>query len=146
MDLMRETPNWGNLEIRGFRGLERLELSRLGSFNVLLGVNDVGKTSVLEAIFLLSGLGSIGLPIRVQHFRNYLVEDVDDLLSLLYGQDAGKTATLTASSPGGLDRSTLSISVMDVEGGCRGEHQANRKVGRQTVFVVDTHKTSRVAL
>ena len=112
---MRVTPNWGNLEIRGFRGLERLKLSRLGSFNVLLGVNDVGKTSVLEAIFLLSGLGSIGLPIRVQRFRNYLVQDVDDLLSLLYGQDAGKTATLTASSPGGGYRSTLSISVVDVE-------------------------------
>ena len=111
---MRATPNWANLEIRGFRGLESLELSRLGSFNVLLGVNDVGKTSVLEAIFLLSGLGSIGLPIRVQSFRNYLVHDVDDLLSLLYGQDAGKTATLTASSPGGL-RSTLSISMVDVE-------------------------------
>lgn len=112
---MTATPNWGNLEIRGFRGLESLELTRLGSFNVLLGVNDVGKTSVLEAIFLLSGLGSIGLPLRVQHFRNYPVQDVDDLLSLLYGQDAGKTATLTASSPCGLDRSTLSISVAEVE-------------------------------
>lgn len=109
------TPNWDNIEIRGFRGLERLELSRLGLFNVLLGVNDVGKTSVLEAIFLLSGLGSIGLPIRVQSFRNYRVQDVDGLLSLLYGQDAGKAATLTASSLGGAYRSTLSISVVDVD-------------------------------
>lgn len=114
-NLMTIAPNWGNLEIRGFRGLERLELSRLGAFNVLLGVNDVGKTSVLEAIFLLSGLGSIGLPIRVQRFRNYLVHDVDDLLSLIYGQDAGKTATLSASSPGGAYRSMLAISVADVE-------------------------------
>ena len=112
---MRVPHNWGNLEIRGFRGLECLELSRLGSFNVLLGANDVGKTSVLEAIFLLSGLGSIDLPIRVQNFRNYLVQDVDGLLSLLYGQDAGQKATLTASSPSGLDKITLSISVVEVE-------------------------------
>ena len=112
---MGVTPNWGNIEIRGFRGLEELDLSRLGSFNLLLGANDVGKTSVLEAIFLLSGLGSISLPIKVQHFRNHLVHDVDDLLSLLYGQDADMTATLTASSPGGGYRSKLSISVVDAE-------------------------------
>ena len=112
---MRETPNWENLDIRGFRGLERLELSRLGSFNLLLGANDVGKTSVLEAIFLLSGLGIISLPIRVQRFRKYHAKDVDDLLSLLYCQDAEKTATLAASSPGCGYSSKLSISVVDAE-------------------------------
>ena len=43
-----------SLAIRGFRGLEALTLEDLGRFNLLLGANDVGKTSVLEAVFLLS--------------------------------------------------------------------------------------------
>ena len=120
-------PNWGNLTIHGFRGLERLELSQLGSFNVLLGVNDVGKTSVLEAIFLLSGLGSMGLPIRVQNFRNYLVQDVDGLLSLLYAQDARNTATLTASTSDGLNENTLAISVAEVEDGVEANIKSTDK-------------------
>ncbi len=35
------------LEIRGFRGLSQLDVDGLGRFNVLIGANDVGKTSVL---------------------------------------------------------------------------------------------------
>ena len=44
------------IEIRRFRGLSKLHLDKLGNFNLLLGANDVGKTSVLEAIFLLTGM------------------------------------------------------------------------------------------
>ena len=113
---MTATPNWETLEIRGFRGLERLELSRLGLFNVLLGANDVGKTSVLESVFLLSGLSNISLSMGVQNFRNYLVGEMDDLLPLLYNQDPRTTATLTATSREGSDRNTLSISFVEGEG------------------------------
>lgn len=38
------------LKIQGFRGLKSLELSGLGKVNILVGDNNSGKTSVLEAI------------------------------------------------------------------------------------------------
>lgn len=39
-----------NLTIHQFRGLRQLELRELGGVNLLVGVNNAGKTSVLEAI------------------------------------------------------------------------------------------------
>lgn len=41
------------IEIHGFRGLKRLRLENLGLINILVGENNSGKTSVLEAITIL---------------------------------------------------------------------------------------------
>lgn len=60
---MRNT-HLASLKIRGFRGLSSLDLDGLGTFNILLGANDVGKTSILEAIFLLSGSANMQLPLK----------------------------------------------------------------------------------
>ncbi|MCI0535815.1 MAG: AAA family ATPase [Verrucomicrobiales bacterium] len=45
------------LEIQNFRGFGRLKLENLGRINLLLGGNDTGKTSILEALVLLLGDG-----------------------------------------------------------------------------------------
>jgi len=44
-----------DLVIEGFRGFERMELHELGRINLLVGTNNCGKTSILEAIRLLRG-------------------------------------------------------------------------------------------
>jgi predicted ATP-dependent endonuclease of OLD family len=58
-----------NLEIHNFRGLKDVTLRDLRRVNLLVGGNDTGKTSVLEALMLLLGDGSMisELPIM---FRN----------------------------------------------------------------------------
>ena len=42
-----------NVTIDGFRGLRNLRLDELGLINILVGKNDSGKTSVLEALSIL---------------------------------------------------------------------------------------------
>ncbi|MGP0067127.1 MAG: AAA family ATPase [Isosphaeraceae bacterium] len=42
-----------NVTIDGFRGLRKLRLDDLGLFNILVGENNSGKTSVLEALSIL---------------------------------------------------------------------------------------------
>lgn len=42
------------LSITAFRGLRQLTLEKLGRVNLLVGLNDSGKTSVLEAVALMS--------------------------------------------------------------------------------------------
>src|SRR5271166_6028975 len=42
-----------NVTINGFRGLKDLRLEGLGLMNVLVGPNNCGKTSVLEALSIL---------------------------------------------------------------------------------------------
>ncbi|MCW6038189.1 AAA family ATPase [Spirulina subsalsa FACHB-351] len=45
---------FNNITIQQFRGLRDLELKDLSQINVLVGINNSGKTSILEALFLYS--------------------------------------------------------------------------------------------
>ena len=47
------TRHISNLNIETFRGIKGLELKDLGDVNILVGANNCGKTSVLEATMLL---------------------------------------------------------------------------------------------
>jgi predicted ATPase len=51
------------LRIRQFRAIEDLTLDRLSRVNILVGSNSTGKTSVLEAVWLLRGAGNPDLPV-----------------------------------------------------------------------------------
>ncbi len=46
-----------SIEIDGYRGFDRFEMNDLGLVNLLVGRNNSGKTSVLEAIYLLTSKG-----------------------------------------------------------------------------------------
>lgn len=59
------------LKIDGFRGLRNLELEQLGRFNLLVGENNSGKTSVLEALAILSDPLSLWWWNRVAYSRDY---------------------------------------------------------------------------
>src|SRR6266849_7306838 len=47
-----------SLEIRGFRGFRQLQIERLGRVNLIVGKNNVGKSSLLEALQLYAHRGS----------------------------------------------------------------------------------------
>lgn len=53
-----------SVSFRGFRRFERLSLEDLGEFNLLVGENNTGKTSVLEGLYLLSD------PLNVRTWRH----------------------------------------------------------------------------
>lgn len=57
------------LEIERFRGIQKLRLKNLGDVNLLLGDNDAGKTSVLEAIKLFESPYSIDAIVRNSRIR-----------------------------------------------------------------------------
>ena len=42
-----------SLEIRRFRGIDHLRIERLGRVNLIVGKNNVGKTTLLEALRLV---------------------------------------------------------------------------------------------
>lgn len=46
------------LQIRNFRGFNALEIDQLSGINLIAGKNNSGKTSLLEAMFLLAGGGN----------------------------------------------------------------------------------------
>ena len=57
------------LQIRNFRGFNALEIDQLSGINLIAGRNNSGKTSLLEAIFLLSGGGNAQLAVNANVIR-----------------------------------------------------------------------------
>ncbi len=57
------------LQIRNFRGFNALEIDQLSSINLIAGKNNSGKTSLLEAIFLLAGAGNAQMAISANAIR-----------------------------------------------------------------------------
>ena len=62
-----------NIEIKQFRGLPGLSLDNFGSINLLLGNNNCGKTTVLEALFLMIGISNPQLSLSINSFRDFAI-------------------------------------------------------------------------
>ncbi len=58
------------LVVRNFRGLKSLSLDNLGRVNLIVGANNVGKTSVLEAAWLFQAPGNPRLTMNISAFRS----------------------------------------------------------------------------
>ena len=61
-----------SLEIQQFRAFRKLEIKRLGRVNLIVGKNDVGKTSVLEALNLYANPGSPAVLLSLMSTRDEL--------------------------------------------------------------------------
>ena len=90
--------HFDSVTIRRFRGLEDLELDGLGAFNLFVGANDVGKTSVLEAVFLLCGPTNTTVLPRLQNRRRFVVEEFDDLAIVFHRLNVDENIELAANS------------------------------------------------
>ena len=58
-----------SLKIQNFRGFRNLEINDLGAVNIIGGRNNAGKTSLLEAIALLSNGGNAAKALKPQILR-----------------------------------------------------------------------------
>jgi len=60
-----------SFEIENFRCFRKLELPDLARVNLIAGKNNVGKTALLEAVFLHCGGYNPGLTTKIYHFRGF---------------------------------------------------------------------------
>lgn len=67
-----------SLEIKDFRSIESLKLGEFGNINLILGNNNVGKTTILESIFLLTGMSNPVLLLNIDSFRGLAHNDPED--------------------------------------------------------------------
>ena len=81
-----------NIEIKNFRGIEHLAINDLTRVNVFLGQNNSGKSSILEAILLLTGMANPDTPQNLNRIRtrNYY-SNFKDIFYLFHNMDL-KTA------------------------------------------------------
>lgn len=70
-----------NITISNFRAIENMQMKFQKGFNILIGDNGVGKTSILEAISVALGGFLAGIDgIKTKHFTNEEIRCVSELL------------------------------------------------------------------
>ena len=68
-----------DIEVMNFRGFDYLKMENFSKINVVVGANNVGKSSVLEAIFMLVGMSVPMLPARVNYWRKNTNSSLDEV-------------------------------------------------------------------
>src|SRR4051812_46279112 len=88
-----------SLEFESFRGFKHLKLEGLSRVNLIVGKNNVGKTSLMEGIALLAKPSQLGqLPALMrnvpgeppEHFFRWLVADKRSEARLHFDLDSGQ--------------------------------------------------------
>lgn len=66
------------IEINNFRGFSHLDIDGLNQINLFIGKNNSGKSSILEAIFLLIGMSNPALPDNINKIRGLNIKNAED--------------------------------------------------------------------
>ena len=72
-----------SLKIKNFRGIKLFELDKPGKINIFLGRNGVGKTTLLEALFLNTGEKIENIQ-QIENFRKLHYQTSDHFLNPFY--------------------------------------------------------------
>lgn len=68
------------ITIQKFRGITQLTIDDFRQVNLLVGKNNCGKTSILEALFMITGISNPKIPVKLNQFRgiDYFLGDDKD--------------------------------------------------------------------
>jgi predicted ATP-dependent endonuclease of OLD family len=87
--------------VRNFRCLRKLEIEPLARVNLIVGENNVGKTALLEALFVHFNPGNPEAPLRVNHSRGVRGDQADiweELEWLFHGKQTTATIKLLSKN------------------------------------------------
>lgn len=100
-----------SFSIKNFRCLKDLTIEQLARVNLIAGKNNMGKTALLEALWLHSGPNRPDLGCHLSVFRGIPSEDPGRLLNdLFYDFDPEHPITLSATGNGNVGHGTLNIT------------------------------------
>ena len=92
-----------NLKIEKFRGFDELEISNLGQINLIVGKNNCGKSSLLESIFLATGMSNPILPQSINTFRG-LNNSINDLKYIFHKLEYNEIPIFTITTDNNIER------------------------------------------
>lgn len=129
------------LKIENFRGIKSLEINDLARVNLFVGRNNCGKTSVLEAAFLLADIGNPNLLINVQNnLRGVVLKESSDMKDFFHNRKYAKGTELSCVQMKGKRHLKISPLYDDLKigqtGGVHSKLAENGAVGRVSEFNV----------
>lgn len=129
-----------SIEIDGYRGLKRFEMSNLGRVNLLVGGNNCGKTSVLEAIYILMSRGDPAAIWQLLWRRGEQLPDDQrpqqvqpefDVCHLFYNHELRVGSKIVLSSQNQTPKRTIELEVAE---STQKDHEKIRIQGPPTRF------------
>lgn len=78
------------IEIDRFRGIKKASIEGLSQINLFFGKNNCGKSTLLESLFLATGLSNPLLPVHINFMRGYVKTRLSDFKLDFYGLDSAK--------------------------------------------------------
>ena len=144
-----------NFGIRGFRAFRRLEVPRLGRVNLFVGMNNVGKTSILEALQLYATAGAPSSIIELLTARDEItlrglrraresVDLMDSAISRLFHEDGN--ASEAALELGPLNRPMEVVRLARGWAKLSGEDEDDPQLSFSLLQVADLFGEQRRAL
>ncbi len=100
---------FNTLQIKNLRGIKSAEINGFKQINLIFGKNNCGKSTVLEALFLVTGQSNPVLPITVNSMRNYGKFSEDDLNIEFYDLNPENRICISAQ---GSENRWLEISII----------------------------------
>lgn len=86
-----------DLSIENYRGIRQCKLEKLELVNLFFGKNNCGKSSLLEAIFILSGPANPTLPIKANNTRALISQEEADFMVEFYQANPENRIKLSSS-------------------------------------------------
>lgn len=121
---------FSKIEIERFRGIKCASIEGFKQINLFFGKNNCGKSSLLESLFLASGLSNPLLPVRINMMRGYGKVHLNDLKLDFYNLDSGSPIHIRLENKETRD---LQISLFE------------QKQNNVSLQADDTHMLSNVA-
>lgn len=76
-----------SIKIKRFRGIKSLEINDLARVNLFVGKNNCGKTSLLESVFFLTGMGNPHIVVTIGKSRGMLPNENPDWENYFHARD-----------------------------------------------------------
>ena len=103
-------------KVRNFRGLRKLNISSLERVNLIAGKNNVGKTALLEALFLHSGPNQPRVVIAMNEFRGLQSINMREVFrEVFWNFDPNANVELRATGDWGRNERTLRVSLAETD-------------------------------
>ncbi|MCA6070875.1 MAG: AAA family ATPase [Endomicrobium sp.] len=102
-----------SVNINNFRGFKNLQIKDLKLVNLLIGKNSCGKTSVLDALFLLLGGNNPTLSVVVQNMRQMFIRSDNDFKYLFNDFNINDIVNVSAETA---DNKKMSLEISPLVG------------------------------
>jgi AAA15 family ATPase/GTPase len=88
--------DYKSLKISNFRSISDLEANDFRRVNLITGRNNCGKTSFLEAVFLIFGMSNPQLPVAINNFRDLVLASDEDFSFIFKDLDFNHSIEVSA--------------------------------------------------